>query len=148
MVKQQVEAAKRLVDALEQLYPEKNWSKTPKFHNMFCHVPAVSVVSGAWERVNTQQFELANKLEKFVALNRTNSKDINHQIVQRALEEVAAQNLRWGDWNNGKYIDSLEEKKVEETGVPSGFEDSNSLQFPVHELFESKWKPDHVKLHV
>jgi hypothetical protein len=129
--------AERLHQALELLYPQKDWSATKKFHNLIHHVPQISAAAGHWERVNLQAFELANRLEKFTALYATNRKDIDHQIVKRSLDALAAQHYKWQQTKElDGTIETLEEKRERARGTPAGFEDSSNLQFPIHELFE------------
>ena len=63
------------------LYPDKDWSYVKKFHNMLEHVHSIGAVVGGWELVSTNVFEIMNKIEKHIALHRTNKKGIDEQVL-------------------------------------------------------------------
>jgi hypothetical protein len=146
----QIDNAQRLAAALEAFYPERDWRAVIKYHMMCHHVHIVGAVAGEWQRINTEAYELANREEKSVAASRTNRKDIDRQIIQRSKEAMAADHARWTlliqssrrDSDSGAaQVETLEEKReaARNDGRALGFEDTNALQFPIHELLEREF---------
>lgn len=134
-----VKAAELLCKMLQELYPDKNWGATPKFHNMIDHTHYIgSMIAGAWERISTQGFELANRVEKYCALNRTNRKDIGSQILQREVESMAAQHELWeSEKQYGYCIPTYDEALAcKRGGEPDDVDDSNFMQFPIRDMLE------------
>lgn len=69
-----------LCQALQDLYPEKDWSHVKKFHNAGHHVHSVGFAFGCWELASTNMFEVMNKFMKRVATNQTNRKQYEKQV--------------------------------------------------------------------
>ena len=150
----QVDNAQRLAAALEAFYPDRDWRAVIKYHMMCHHVHIVGPAAGEWQRINTEAYELANREAKSVAAGRTNRKEIDRQIIHRSREAMAADHARWAlliesRSSGAARVESLQEKReaARNDGHPLGFEDTNALQFPIHELLERKFPAVHSRAH-
>ena len=110
------------------------------------HVHIVGAAAGEWQRINTEAYELANREEKSVAAGRTNRKESDRQIIHRSREAMAADHARWAlliesRSSGAARVETLEEKReaARNDGHPLGFEDTNALQFAIHELLEREF---------
>jgi hypothetical protein len=131
----QLQHAHHFMNSMEHLYPGRDFSHVLKYHMMGHHTHPTGAVAGHLERINSQIFELANRVQKHVAANSTNRKDIDQQLLKREREAMAAQHAKWTF-----QAESADDLHSDSEQLDDDANDSDwghgAMQFPIHELIE------------
>ena len=138
-------ASRALARGMADLYPEKKYDQSKKFHNMLMHVHTVPFAAGGWELLSTNLFELMNKLQKAVVLFHTNKKGdgMSEQLLVYEARQLQIRQFDWMLFKQGcpDRIKTMGEKQDIKRGGPAADADSSGLQFPLHELPEHSESP-------